>query len=137
MKQSKLKSLSQILSGPQFLESSMLIKCWLFFILSSTGADSFKDLLLLFAATVTSYTVTYCGENGHGSVVEYKENTKQDMYQVGRSTEPLIDFIVVDTVPGCKDDIDQKLTHSTISRFACRIHVERSSPHRARVVAGK
>ena len=55
---------------------------------------------------------------------------------MGRSTEPLIDFIVVDTVPGCKDDIDQKLTQSTISRFAARIVVERSNPHRARIVAG-
>ena len=53
-------------------------------------------------AIAQNYTVTYCGENGHGSAVEFKENTKSDMFQLGRSTEPLIDFIVVDTVPGCK-----------------------------------
>lgn len=87
-------------------------------------------------AVSQGYSITYCGENGHGSVVEYKENSKTDMFQFGRSTEPVIDFIVVDTVPGSKEDIDKKLTQSTISRFACRIVVERGSPNRARVLAG-
>ena len=60
------------------------------------------DIFLFMQAIAQNYTVTYCGENGHGSAVEFKENTKSDMFQLGRSTEPLIDFIVVDTVPGCK-----------------------------------
>lgn len=89
-----------------------------------------------FQAIVDNYSVTYCSEKGYGSVVEYKQNNKTDMFQIGRSTDPIIDFIVVDTIPGCKDDIDKKLTQSTISRFACRLIVERGTPNRARICAG-
>ena len=67
-------------------------------------------------------------------LLNIKKTNKTDMFQIGRSTEPLIDFIVVDTIPGPKDNLDELLTQSTISRFACRILVERSS-HRARVYA--
>lgn len=81
-----------------------------------------------------NYTVTYYSEKGFGSVVEYKKDQKTDLFQIGRSTELLIDYIVVDTIPGPKDDIDQHLTQSTISRFACRIAVERST-HQAKIFA--
>ena len=57
------------------------------------------------------------------------------MFQIGRSSESPIDFVVMDTVPG-----DQRLEmsvvpQSTISRFACRILVERKMPYTARIYA--
>lgn len=55
--------------------------------------------------------------------------------QIGRSTEPIIDFIVMDTVPGAKCQEDTVISESTISRFACRILVDRDPPYHARIFA--
>jgi pellino protein len=46
-----------------------------------------------------------------------------------------IDFVVMDTVPGDKSGGVDKTMQSTISRFACRILVDRKPPHRARLYA--
>lgn len=54
--------------------------------------------------------------------------------QVGRSSESPIDFVVMDTLPG--DKKDAKVLQSTISRFACRILVDRSDAEaKARIYA--
>lgn len=53
-------------------------------------------------------------------------------FQIGRSSESPIDFVVMDTLPG--DKKDTKVMQSTISRFACRILVNRESTQ-ARVYA--
>lgn len=53
--------------------------------------------------------------------------------QVGRSSESPIDFVVMDTLPG--DKKDTKVMQSTISRFACRIIVDRSEAQNARIYA--
>lgn len=53
--------------------------------------------------------------------------------QVGRSSESPIDFVVMDTLPG--DKKDAKVMQSTISRFACRILVNRCEPSKARIFA--
>lgn len=53
--------------------------------------------------------------------------------QVGRSSESPIDFVVMDTLPG--DKKDAKVMQSTISRFACRILVNRCEPAKARIFA--
>lgn len=53
--------------------------------------------------------------------------------QVGRSSESPIDFVVMDTLPG--DKKDTKVMQSTISRFACRILVDRNEPFKARIYA--
>ena len=58
-----------------------------------------------------------------------------DMYQIGRSSESPIDFVVMDTIPGNKRRDDCVATQSTISRFACRILVDRNPPHTARIYA--
>lgn len=55
------------------------------------------------------------------------------LLQVGRSSESPIDFVVMDTLPG--DKKDTKVMQSTISRFACRILVERSDSYKARIYA--
>lgn len=53
--------------------------------------------------------------------------------QIGRSSEAPIDFVVMDTLPG--DKKDARVMQSTISRFACRILVDRSEPSKARIYA--
>lgn len=35
-------------------------------------------------------------------IVEYKPDPETDMFQIGRSSEPPIDFVVMDTVAGEK-----------------------------------
>jgi len=55
--------------------------------------------------------------------------------QVGRSSESAIDFVILDTIPADKK-VTYKVPRITVSRFACRIMCDRSSPHAARVFAG-
>ena len=55
--------------------------------------------------------------------------------QVGRSSESAIDFVLLDTIPADKRGTC-KVPRITVSRFACRIVCDRSSPHVARVFAG-
>ena len=57
------------------------------------------------------------------------------MFQIGRSSEIPIDFVVMDTIPGDKRDEEMTVTQSTISRFACRIIVDRNPPYTARIYA--
>ena len=75
------------------------------------------------------------------------------MFQIGRSTEPAIDFIVLDTqLPQAHLNNNKKnkaektnlLTNdsngslngqSTISRYSCRISVDRQPPYTARIYA--
>lgn len=72
-------------------------------------------------------------------VVQYTSDEKTDMFQIGRSSETAIDFIVLDTqVPqvtssGLKTANQQQ--QSTISRFSCRIIVDREYPYTARIYA--
>ena len=78
-----------------------------------------------------SFTLT----RGHAVIVQYDADPDTDMFQVGRSSEPPIDFVVMDTVPGAQCAEDCVVTQSTISRFACRILVERNPPYTARIYA--
>jgi len=55
--------------------------------------------------------------------------------QIGRSSEDQIDFVVMDTIPGNQRKENDSVAQSTISRFACRILVERSPPYTARIYA--
>ena len=57
------------------------------------------------------------------------------MFQIGRSAENQIDFIVMDTVSGEENISDKFASRSTISRFACRVNVERNPPHSVKVLA--
>jgi pellino protein len=102
----------------------------------------------------------------HTVVVQYVRDEKTDMFQIGRSSENAIDFIVLDTVVSNlqnsspisslisnnqnKHSSQQKNSQSeqnilnnnnnnnqqsTISRFSCRICVEREYPYTARIYA--
>ncbi|XP_010865873.2 E3 ubiquitin-protein ligase pellino homolog 1b [Esox lucius] len=68
-------------------------------------------------------------------VVEYTNDSNTDMFQVGRSTESPIDFVVTDTVAGSQSNSDTQSVQSTISRFACRIMCQRTPPYTARIYA--
>ncbi|KAG4068755.1 hypothetical protein HA402_002446 [Bradysia odoriphaga] len=79
------------------------------------------------------HSISYTLSRNQAVIVEYKEDAETDMFQVGRSSESPIDFVVMDTLPG--DKKDAKVMQSTISRFACRILVERTEAPKAKIYA--
>uniref|UniRef100_A0A5S6R3A0 Protein pellino n=1 Tax=Trichuris muris TaxID=70415 RepID=A0A5S6R3A0_TRIMR len=86
------------------------------------------------------HSVMYTLNRGETVIVEYAPDERTDMFQVGRSSEPQIDFTVMDTWLGRSFlnsglENSEKSPQSTISRYACRILVERESPYLARVYA--
>ncbi|EDO33726.1 predicted protein, partial [Nematostella vectensis] len=83
-----------------------------------------------------AHSVSYTLARGPSVVVEYCRDNKTDMFQIGRSSDSKIDFVVMDTVPGVKDGaVQPNPQKSTISRYACRITVDRHPPYTARVFA--
>lgn len=46
-----------------------------------------------------------------------------------------IDFVVMDTIPGNERLATDNVAQSTISRFSCRIVVDRDPPYTARIYA--
>ncbi|TMS12679.1 E3 ubiquitin-protein ligase pellino-like protein 1 [Larimichthys crocea] len=67
---------------------------------------------------------------------KYCHDNNTDMFQIGRSTESPIDFVVTDTVRmGGKRAKTPPSLPSTISRFACRVVCERNPPYTARIYA--
>ncbi|ODN05494.1 Protein pellino [Orchesella cincta] len=81
------------------------------------------------------HSISYTLSRNQAVVVEYVPDEETDMFQVGRSSEMPIDFVVMDTVAGDKSGGVDKSMQSTISRFACRILVDRKPPYTARVYA--
>ena len=81
------------------------------------------------------HSVSFTLNRSQAIIVQYDHDDDTDMYQIGRSSESPIDFVVMDTVPGAKRAEDCVVTQSTISRFACRILVDRNPPHTARIYA--
>uniref|UniRef100_A0A672N9G6 E3 ubiquitin-protein ligase pellino homolog 1-like n=2 Tax=Sinocyclocheilus grahami TaxID=75366 RepID=A0A672N9G6_SINGR len=81
------------------------------------------------------HSVSYTLSRAQTVVVEYAHDSTTDMFQIGRSTESPIDFVVMDTVPGCHGKSGTLSSQSTISRFACRIVCQRAPPYTARIYA--
>ncbi|VBB30568.1 unnamed protein product [Acanthocheilonema viteae] len=103
------------------------------------------------------HVVSYSYNRNHTVLVEYSPDPYKDMFQIGRSSEEQIDFTVVDTWlvanalhPGVHSEQGsengvtdayglerdrsyniQRPISSTISRYACRIQINRDYPHRA------
>ena len=69
------------------------------------------------------HSISYTMSRNQAVIVEYSQNDNTDLFQVGRSSESPIDF-VIDTVSGNRI-VDKVNPHFTISRFACRILVNR------------
>ncbi|XP_044304666.1 E3 ubiquitin-protein ligase pellino homolog 3 isoform X1 [Varanus komodoensis] len=81
------------------------------------------------------HSISYTLSRSHSVIVEYTHDSETDMFQIGRSTESMIDFVVTDTTPGTNSAIDAQSAQSTISRFACRVICERTPPYTARIYA--
>jgi pellino protein len=103
------------------------------------------------------HVVSYSYNKQHTVLVEYVNDPTKDMFQVGRSSEPQIDFSIVDTwleagphavlspVGGnnnVRPNNSQNNHHghhrpisSTISRYACRILADREEPAKVYVYA--
>ena len=81
------------------------------------------------------HSVSYTLSRTQAVIVQYDPDPDTDMFQVGRSSEGPIDFVVMDTIPGDQRGDNSVAQQSTISRFACRIIVERSPPYVARIYA--
>ncbi|KTG04149.1 hypothetical protein cypCar_00003876 [Cyprinus carpio] len=81
------------------------------------------------------HSISYTLSRNQTVVVEYSHDKDTDMFQIGRSTEGPIDFVVTDTVSGGGESEDTPITQSTISRFACRVVCERNPPYTARIYA--
>ena len=81
------------------------------------------------------HSVSYTLSRTQAVIVQYDLDTETDMFQIGRSSEDPIDFVVMDTVPGDQRGNTSVAQQSTISRFACRIIVERNPPYTARIYA--
>ncbi|KAK5857362.1 hypothetical protein PBY51_010614 [Eleginops maclovinus] len=81
------------------------------------------------------HSISYTLSRNHTVVVEYCHDKDTDMFQIGRSTESPIDFVVTDTVAGGQEGEETPITQSTISRFACRVVCERVPPFTARIYA--
>uniref|UniRef100_A0A8C5HRJ7 E3 ubiquitin-protein ligase pellino homolog 1 n=1 Tax=Gouania willdenowi TaxID=441366 RepID=A0A8C5HRJ7_GOUWI len=81
------------------------------------------------------HSISYTLSRVQTVVVEYTHDCNADMFQIGRSTESPIDFVVTDTVAGSQSNADTQSVQSTISRFACRIMCQRTPPFNARIYA--
>jgi len=69
---------------------------------------------------VQQHSISYTLSKNKAVIEEYTHDEQSDLFQIGRSSESPIDFVVMDTVPGNK--ATEKInTQSTISRFACRL----------------
>ncbi|XP_056135983.1 E3 ubiquitin-protein ligase pellino homolog 1-like [Lampris incognitus] len=79
------------------------------------------------------HSISYTLSRAQTVVVEYTHDSNTDMFQIGRSTESPIDFVVMDTVLSSHGD--NQSVQSTISRFACRILCQRSPPYNAHIYA--
>lgn len=81
------------------------------------------------------HSVSYTLNRSHAIIRQYDKDSDSDMFQIGRSSEAPIDFVVMDTIPGDQRAKKSMVSQSTISRFACRIIVDRAPPFTARIYA--
>uniref|UniRef100_A0A8C4R770 Pellino n=2 Tax=Eptatretus burgeri TaxID=7764 RepID=A0A8C4R770_EPTBU len=80
------------------------------------------------------HSVSYTLSRTETVVVEYDHDAGADMFQIGRSTENPIDFVVTD-VSTSAGGSDEPTVQSTISRFACRVVCQRTEANSARIFA--
>lgn len=84
------------------------------------------------------HSISYTLSRHQAVIVEYTHDDDTDMFQIGRSSEAPIDFVVMDTVPGTKNNENRAASaqnSSTISRFSCRILANRKNPNICKVYA--
>ncbi|XP_066996270.1 protein pellino-like [Anabrus simplex] len=71
------------------------------------------------------YSIIFTKSKNQATIVEYQTDEQTDMFQVGRSTKTSNDFVVHNVIRG----------DFTPSQLSCRILVDRTYPHLARVYA--
>nr|XP_046908403.1 protein pellino-like [Dermatophagoides farinae] len=110
------------------------------------------------------HSISFTLSRSQAIIVEYQHDDETDMFQIGRSSESPIDFVVIDTLMSenqqqqqqqqllnrCLQSVQngnmssssasslqpiKQAQQSTISRFACRILVDRQPPYCARIYA--
>lgn len=81
------------------------------------------------------HSISYTLSRNQAVIVEYAHDENTDLFQIGRSSESPIDFVVMDTLPGNRMQ-DKINTQSTISRFACRILANRDESGASIFAAG-
>lgn len=88
------------------------------------------------------HVVSYAYSKTQTVLVEYASDPDKDMFQIGRSSEDMIDFTVMDTQLASasggsaqQSRRDSRPVSSTISRYACRMMIDRENPSKAYVYA--
>ncbi|CAI4226876.1 unnamed protein product [Auanema sp. JU1783] len=90
------------------------------------------------------HVVSYTYSKKQTVLVEYLTDTAKDMFQIGRSSEDQIDFTIVDTwlasnahgsLQGNINPKEKRSMASTISRYACRILIDRENPGKSYLYA--
>ncbi|CAG0921818.1 unnamed protein product [Notodromas monacha] len=76
-------------------------------------------------ADEATHSISYTLSRTQAVIVEYVRDDKTDLFQVGRSSEKPIDFVVMDTAGAPPPTQGSSAGQSTISRFACRLLVTR------------
>lgn len=82
-----------------------------------------------------THSVSYTLSRQETVVVEYVPEPTHDMFQIGRSTNKHIDFVITEPCNRLDNPKPSSSTESAVSRFACRIHIDREPPHTARIYA--
>ncbi|KAF4009938.1 hypothetical protein G4228_001119 [Cervus hanglu yarkandensis] len=98
------------------------------------GEEPIKYGELIALSNRGQHSISYTLSRSHSVIVEYTHDSDTDMFQIGRSTENMIDFVVTDTSPG-GGAAEGPSAQSTISRYACRILCDRRPPYTARIYA--
>ncbi|XP_067001254.2 protein pellino-like [Anabrus simplex] len=80
------------------------------------------------------FSISYSSPKDQATVVEYVPDDNTDMFQIGRSANSAIDCVVLDVFPG-NLNVGKESVKSTVSRFACRLIADRTSPHIVRIYA--
>ncbi|KAA0722997.1 E3 ubiquitin-protein ligase pellino -like protein 1 [Triplophysa tibetana] len=89
----------------------------------------------------SQHSISFTLSRSHSVIVEYTHDPNTDMFQIGRSTESMIDFVVTDTTSssgggqGGANGEGGQSAQSTISRYACRIMCDRTAPYTSRIYA--
>uniref|UniRef100_A0A8R1DW34 Protein pellino n=1 Tax=Caenorhabditis japonica TaxID=281687 RepID=A0A8R1DW34_CAEJA len=94
------------------------------------------------------HTVSFHSDQNKSVVIEYGPDNTKDMFQIGRASDDQIDFTVIDTWMFLPEHSDAAVPSrpqlellekgdrtSTISRFACRILIDRENSNKAYLYA--
>ncbi|XP_033831603.1 E3 ubiquitin-protein ligase pellino homolog 1-like isoform X1 [Periophthalmus magnuspinnatus] len=89
----------------------------------STVHPSYTPQAAKVVSSRLQHSISFKVTHKHTVVVEYVPDSNTDLFQIGRSTEPPIDFVVTGADP------------AAVSRFSCRIVCSRTPPYSARIYA--